>query len=72
MINIKRECPKCKFIIFDLESGTFLGKSMSYWIDLETGINEQGTEQFHIEITRLKSRLFDAEEKLKNINKISI
>lgn len=70
-MNMKKECPKCKFIIFDLEGGTFLGKPMNYWIDLDTRIIEQGTEHLYMEIIRLKSRVFDAEDKLKQINKIS-
>ena len=67
----KKECPKCKFVIFDMEGGVFLGKPIEYWIDLDTRTIEQGTEQLYIEITRLKSRLFDAEEKLKQINQIT-
>ncbi|MGR3301859.1 MAG: hypothetical protein ACUZ8I_05075 [Candidatus Scalindua sp.] len=70
-MNMKKECPKCKFIIFDLEVGVLLGKPMEYWIDLDTRIIEQGTEHLYMEIIRLKSRVFDAEEKLKQISKIS-
>lgn len=68
---MRKQCPSCKFVIFDLDMAVLMGKTLDYWIDLQVAAEVEGTVKFIEEIVLLKSKLYDAEEKLKIIDDIT-